>query len=901
MDISEDDEDEDEDEKKDEKNDKDSLKKEEVQTNNNNNNNNNGKDGKEEKIQPIINNNNNNNNNNNKVNKTIEEEKQKEIEKLVTLSNNHNDDNNNEVKIEREENKSNNNNNNNEQEEKEEPDSNNVINKEKEEKEKIDLEKNVNNEILSDPKSNINENNINDNKENNVNGNNDDNNNESTDNNIDDNDEDEDEGRDGNEDEPLNKVSDLKKNTTVKTMTSFMESFANREVTEKDSPEEYQTRLAVKKKEEEIKIGTALAILMKKGHYSNHKFSLEEWIPCNIIYTNDDQLYTKQVYCDAQGRLKLSREWCTRDSHVIREDGYDNFSFLAENFNSEKRVICGHILPNQEIKLWEPRTDESKAGGGLTGENGSEEEEDPSQITGPIVYCKSCNKRIKDVRYYCTYCEKPMEEDTSPSQESKDQQQQQQQQQETSYNLCLYCIQCNFPTHIHPRLSFACQKLNTEFHDQQLLEQGHKMEELDKDYYKRVDSSYNDTSGNGEKQRALPKKCAFCDEGDFTSGEAFINPYPFRPGHDRLTQPFWAHEYCAYYTPGVYKSVEGHWFNVSAALERARKTKCAECKHRGATIKCFDPGCHKTYHLGCTHKQKTYFEEGMIFWCPYHERLNEELDSWEETYSCDVCGKEFKEFKEEFWYTCKKCSNDNYFTTFDLCVECYEHAFPKDHDHPKEQFKIIFSKDKKKDLQDKQEEEIEYYEKKSKYYRQTGLKRKRKNKNKNNKKQVSRCIYCNEEITSKTPWRYGYNGLIMCEKCFTKAPTQFINGDQNPNAEVVNAVDVVGYNTSSNVGRYAASVEDYAYQYYLTRDLYAKIQTEAEQHQQQVRYLKTYGPTDEQLYSLFFDYSYYDIITRAPRWATHSGTDYHGTWLPQIVRMGLLRYSNRNDKVLSNF
>jgi len=669
-------------------------------------------------------------------------------------------------------------------------------------------------------------------------------------------------------------INDDKKKVAIRTMTSFLEEIGKYKVTEDQSPEEYHTRLAVKRKENEIKVGTNLTMCKKKSHLTYHKLTLEEWIQCSTIYTNNDQLYIKQVYCDAQGRLKLSRDWCSRDSHIVREEFYDNYSYIAENFINEKRVICGHLLPNQDVKLWEPRYDNHMIAGPV--EAGLEEDEDLSAITGPIFYCKSCLKRIKDVRYYCTYCEKAEEDGKTNDKE-----------QETSYNLCLRCIQCSFPAHIHPRLSFACQNLNTEIHDQQLLEQKLHMEELDKGYYHRVEANASDNIGMAQKQKVYPKKCAFCDEGEYTSGESFINHYPFQPGDPKLNHLFWAHETCAIYSPGVYKTVEGHWFEVSAALVRARKTKCAECKHRGATIKCFDPGCHKTYHLSCTHKQKTYFEEGMIFWCPYHERLNEELDSWEEKYNCDVCNVELK----ERWYTCKKCSNDNYFSTFDLCIECFEHSFPTDHDHPKEQFKMIYSKDKKRDLQEKQEEEIEYYERKSKYYQQFELKRKRKL---DGDKPVNRCIYCNEEITSDTPWRSGYNGLVMCEKCFTKAPTQFINGDENSDGKEVNVVE---YNTSSNVGRYAAAVEDYAYQYYLTRDLYAKIQTEGAE----VKYLKTYGPTDDQLYSLFFDYSYYDIVSRAPRWATHSGTDYHGTWLPQIVRMALMRYSYRNDKVLSNF
>ncbi|KAJ2474905.1 hypothetical protein IWW47_006610, partial [Coemansia sp. RSA 2052] len=55
------------------------------------------------------------------------------------------------------------------------------------------------------------------------------------------------------------------------------------------------------------------------------------------------------------------------------------------------------------------------------------------------------------------------------------------------------------------------------------------------------------------------------------------------------------------------------------------------------------------------------------------------------------------------------------------------------------------------------------------------------------------------------------------------------------------------------------------------------------------------------LYTLIVDSTYFDIPGRAPRWASHSGSDYHGTWLPQTVRRALLRYTRRGDRVLSNF
>eukprot|EP01135_Chromosphaera_perkinsii_P008382 Nk52_evm7s1315 gene=Nk52_evmTU7s1315 len=66
--------------------------------------------------------------------------------------------------------------------------------------------------------------------------------------------------------------------------------------------------------------------------------------------------------------------------------------------------------------------------------------------------------------------------------------------------------------------------------------------------------------------------------------------------------------------------------------------------------------------------------------------------------------------------------------------------------------------------------------------------------------------------------------------------------------------------------------------------------------------LDSYEPTAEQMYSTVFSGTYFDIPGRAPRWATHHGaTDYQGTWIPQIPRFAIQKYSKPNDLVLSNF
>jgi hypothetical protein len=97
---------------------------------------------------------------------------------------------------------------------------------------------------------------------------------------------------------------------------------------------------------------------------------------------------------------------------------------------------------------------------------------------------------------------------------------------------------------------------------------------------------------------------------------------------------------------------------------------------------------------------------------------------------------------------------------------------------------------------------------------------------------------------------------------------------------------------------YLSAVEDYAHQPYLTRGILSITQA---METLSAVYLDSYGPNPSQRYSLNITSTYYDIPGRAPRWATHSSSDYNGTWLPQISRWAILRYSKIDERVLSNF
>lgn len=47
------------------------------------------------------------------------------------------------------------------------------------------------------------------------------------------------------------------------------------------------------------------------------------------------------------------------------------------------------------------------------------------------------------------------------------------------------------------------------------------------------------------------------------------------------------------YSPEVFVSPVGEWYNVLSALKRSKKMICAGCKEKGATVGCFDPKCSK--------------------------------------------------------------------------------------------------------------------------------------------------------------------------------------------------------------------------------------------------------------------------------------------------------------------
>lgn len=71
------------------------------------------------------------------------------------------------------------------------------------------------------------------------------------------------------------------------------------------------------------------------------------------------------------------------------------------------------------------------------------------------------------------------------------------------------------------------------------------------------------------------KVCAFCNDDDDTSDDLgqFIGPFviaTFNKNGVEKKRSFWAHDSCARYSPEVFCTPEGKWYNVTLALRRGR-------------------------------------------------------------------------------------------------------------------------------------------------------------------------------------------------------------------------------------------------------------------------------------------------------------------------------------------
>jgi SAM-dependent methyltransferase len=446
-------------------------------------------------------------------------------------------------------------------------------------------------------------------------------------------------------------------------------------------------------------------------------------------------------------------------------------------------------------------------------------EEKPIELykdaNGWYVYCNQCQNMIQSVRVYCTYCESHEEQD--------------------SFDLCTNCFECNFPYHKHPRTSFA------------------------RDVFTSPDSKHKDKLDLQLTERPATVRCAFCQD---TSEDysPFISLQPFIVESKKSVQRYWAHDACARFSPEVYVSPEGDWYNVSRALSRGKNIQCVVCKLPGATIGCFHTSCPRSYHAKCTGKSVSFLAGGMLCFCPRHEAIINRMDDYDYRYQCDSCGLDLSNSE---WHTCKVCSLD-YFNTFDLCSSCYVGGF--EHEHEQADFELVSWDDR----QGERKKEIEMYQKKAKDKIALLAKHLRKPKVPNIIQ--LKCAFC--RFPNPESYHEWHNGLVICKPCFD--------------------LQTSGLDDDTKEALFELEKQDFVHDHYVTRQSLSQKMLNSHR-------IQSTSPLPEQLYSLQMHSTFFDIPTRAPRWSAHLGQDYHGSWLPQIPHRFIQKYTLKSQSILSNF
>lgn len=510
------------------------------------------------------------------------------------------------------------------------------------------------------------------------------------------------------------------------------------------------------------------------------------------------------------------------------------------------------------------------------------------QTVNPNV-CAVCSERLKHLRFICTSC--------------------------SGYALCLGCFTGRFPyEHAHPIPAFARDVMIRTpkaleicgifpCHPDELTKAPDIPVYLCTDI-EAVSIKADGISGptrpkrRGQKAKVQPKPdkrriCAFCNDDKEDDGiEAgstgrFIGPedqaFVITSATD-FKRKFYAHENCAKFNPDVFQ-IGVQWYNVAHVLEkRAKRIKCQRCHYRGATIGCFAPECSWSFHVRCTGQRPAEFVSGKVFWCAKHDPAQFGFD---ESFSCDNCGMNFG--PEDEFYTCLSCKELHAFNTVDICKGCYvarksaKGIVQVGHvaDHDDERWDLVTAKSTETDqtavVKDLQMERNKLM----------GIRTKMTGPSKRPRKAATACFYCWSDADLVPESLCTTGELPTCSTCYAKGGVAI---DQLASLDRLLKLGEDGAGSEENGGSPTKRLDK-------GRD---GLGTEQSAPSAREQMLKSYRPEEEQLYSLHFDHTFYDIEDRAPRWANHSGA-YHGQWLPQIPRYSILRFTKPDDLILSNF
>lgn len=87
----------------------------------------------------------------------------------------------------------------------------------------------------------------------------------------------------------------------------------------------------------------------------------------------------------------------------------------------------------------------------------------------------------------------------------------------------------------------------------------------------------------------------------------------------------WVHANCALWSSEVYEEIDGSLQNVQGAITRGRSIRCANCKHKGASVGCCFKGCYETYHFKCAQSSKCQFLHDKKVYCSVHSAIDKSV------------------------------------------------------------------------------------------------------------------------------------------------------------------------------------------------------------------------------------------------------------------------------------
>ena len=117
------------------------------------------------------------------------------------------------------------------------------------------------------------------------------------------------------------------------------------------------------------------------------------------------------------------------------------------------------------------------------------------------------------------------------------------------------------------------------------------------------------------KRKEDEKLCAFCHEGE-DSDDPDDDPIVQVPNGKKSTP---AHEMCLWWCPDIYQAEDLSWQNLSGALRRCARLKCAVCGEGHAPLGCKRKACKKNWHYPCAMEPTTglvVYEEEYCVACP---------------------------------------------------------------------------------------------------------------------------------------------------------------------------------------------------------------------------------------------------------------------------------------------